>query len=200
MPKYKLILSLIVIATLACSKLVKHKNSKDKSELKNDIRFLIKQLKKDSAQHENVGQVLSEDEIVQLEKSLGEKFPESYRIFLKEFGNGAYWLYHNGMNDITKLYKLNSSGRLKMKSVEYEDGKFYSIDSLLCLMSEDSNGGAWVWLTSEKSEDGEWPLAYYSFGKLYYKVENFTEWLNLLIKCKHEVIRELDIDDKLGLG
>ncbi|WP_299618453.1 hypothetical protein [uncultured Tenacibaculum sp.] len=69
-------------------------------------------------------------------------------------------------------------------------------------MSGDSNGGAWVWLTSEKKEDNEWSLAYYSIQdqRLYFKVANFTEWLKLLYRSKGEVIRELDKDYILGLG
>ena len=66
-------------------------------------------------------------------------------------------------------------------------------------MTEDSNGGAWCWLTSEKKEN-EWALAYYINQKLHFKVENFTEWLNLLTKNGYEVIRELDTEDELGLG
>ena len=75
-------------------------------------------------------------------------------------------------------------------------------NTLLCLMTEDSNGGAWFWLTSEASKNGEWPLAYYSLSdkKLHYKVKNFTEWLKILTKNENEVIRGLDVDEKLGLG
>ena len=165
-----------------------------------NIRQLIEELKKDISKHTKVGKVLTEQEILALESKLGKNIPSSYRTFLKEFGNGAYWLYNNSMNDITQLYHLNTMGRLTMDSLEYEDGTKYPMNSLLCLMSDDSNGGAWVWLTTEKSPNGEWPLAYYSFGKLYYKVENFTEWVRLLVICKHEVIRELDKNHKLGLG
>jgi hypothetical protein len=87
-------------------------------------------------------------------------------------------------------------------TIELVGEKEIEVNTLLSLMTEDSNGGAWVWLTSENSESGEWPLAYYSLSdkKLHYKVKNFTEWLRLLTKCKSEVIRELDVDDKLGLG
>ena len=82
------------------------------------------------------------------------------------------------------------------------DKREIKVDSLLCLMSEDSNGGAWCWLTSEETKDGEWPLAYYSLSdkKLHYKVQNFAQRLKILINSKGEVIRELDLDYKLGLG
>jgi hypothetical protein len=39
--------------------------------------------------------------------------------------------------------------------------KVIKVASLVCLMSEDANVGAWCWLTSEKTTNGEWPLAYY---------------------------------------
>jgi len=164
------------------------------------IRELIKQLQLDKELHKKIGSKLSEYEISEIEERLGQNLPNSYRIFLNEFGNGAYWLYHNPINDISKLYKLNSFGKWNKKEIESEDGSFHQIDSLLTLMSEDSNGGAWCWLTTTKTEDGEWPLAYYINNKLHYKVKNFTEWLRLLVKCKHEVIRELDKENKLGLG
>jgi hypothetical protein len=201
--------SILIISALAigsilftkCSKVIKKEKKlepKNTSEL--NIRQLIEELKRDSSKHTKVGKVLTEQEVIELESKLGKKIPQSYRTFLKEFGNGAYWLYNNSMNDITYLYHLNTMGRLNMDSLEYEDGTKYPMNSLLCLMSDDSNGGAWVWLTTEKSPNGEWPLAYYSFGRLYYKVENFTEWIRLLVSCKHEVIRELDKNHKLGLG
>ncbi|TXD49838.1 hypothetical protein [Polaribacter sp. IC073] len=66
-------------------------------------------------------------------------------------------------------------------------------------MTEDSNGGAWCWLISEEKKDNEWALAYYIDQKLHYKVENFTEWLNILAKDGYEVIRELDTEEELGL-
>ncbi len=86
--------------------------------------------------------------------------------------------------------------------IELVGEKQIKVDSLLCLMTEDSNGGAWCWLTSEGKDDGEWALAYYSLHdrKLYYKVKDFTEWLRLLVMSKGEVIRELDNENKLGLG
>ncbi|NMH86600.1 hypothetical protein [Flavivirga algicola] len=37
-------------------------------------------------------------------------------------------------------------------------------------------------------------------GKLYYKVNSFKEWVRIATKCKYEVIRELDKDNKLNLG
>lgn len=68
-------------------------------------------------------------------------------------------------------------------------------------MTEDSNGGAWCWLTSESDEDGELALAYYDPFKeeLFYKVPNFTNWLEILVREKQEIIRILDVDEVLGL-
>ena len=73
---------------------------------------------------------------------------------------------------------------------------------MLCLMTEDSNGGAWCWITTEDKENGEWSLAYYNINdeKFYYKVSSFIEWLEIATTCKEEVIRELDVEEILGLG
>ena len=69
-------------------------------------------------------------------------------------------------------------------------------------MTEDSNGGAWCWITTENNENGEWSLAYFNIDdkKFYYKVSNFIEWLEIATTCKEEVIRELDVEEILRLG
>ena len=69
-------------------------------------------------------------------------------------------------------------------------------------MTQDSNGGAWCWITTEDNENGEWSLDYFNIGdeKFYYKVLNFIECLEIATTCKEEVIRELDVEEILGFG
>ena len=201
---------LILIASLIGSCNVKNQKS-DHEQLsipENEIKELIKIIIKDSEQHKDIGPKLTDSEIHKAEKELGLSLPYSYKLFLKEFGNGAYWLYHvdQPINGINKEYgKIHSLGKYRnyLRGKIQSDGfGTFKTDTLLCLMTENSNGGAWVWLTSENSESGEWPLAYYSMDdqKLHFKVDNFVEWIKLLTKCKSEVIRELDKDNILNLG
>ncbi|WP_434036415.1 SMI1/KNR4 family protein [Formosa sp. 4Alg 33] len=151
--------------------------------------------------HNDVQPVLTETELVEIEKQLYLTLPLSYTLFLKYFGDGGNWIYANSIGSIRDKSFLSDYRKDLDEEIEL-DNKKIKVESLLCLMPEDSNGGAWCWLTSEDTKDGEWPLAYYSISnkKLNYKVQNFTEWLQILINSKGEVIRELDFDDTLGFG
>jgi hypothetical protein len=195
-------LILIIILFASCGLKNSKSNSEKNSTTENQMKELITILSSDFKKHKEVGPKLTDFEIQEIENELGLKLPPSYKIFLKEFGNGAYWLYMNSIDDIKQKNFLNKYRKELGKTIELVGGKEYRVSSLLCLMTEDSNGGAWVWLTTENKENGEWPLAYYSLSdkKLHYKVENFMEWIRLLAKGKYEVIRELDVEDKLGLG
>lgn len=191
-----------MILIASCGLINKKSVSEQTSTIENRMKELISILSSDSIHHQEIGPKLSDSEIQVIENELRLKLPPSYKIFLKEFGNGAYWLYMNSIDDVKQKNFLNTYRTDLGTTIELVNEKEYFVDSLLCLMTEDSNGGAWVWLTSESDEKGEWPLAYYSLSdkKLHYKVENFVEWLRLLTKGKYEVIRELDVEDKLGLG
>lgn len=174
---------------------------KSSSDYKSLISNSIITLLEDFDVHQQVAKKMNNQEIQLVEKKLNLNLPNSYKIFLKYFGDGAYWIYFQTIDQIQnyswlKDYRDNLGETLQLNKETID------VDSLLCLMSEDSNGGAWCWLTFQQNNDGEWPLAYYSISdkKLHYKVKNFTEWLKILTETKYEVIRELDIDEKLGLG
>jgi hypothetical protein len=165
---------------------------------------LIAQLRAKAHLHDQVGDKLTDAEIAEFERVSGFKVPPSYRTFLREFGDGAYWLYDG--------QPMDSIGRAKSRvwfehyrpeasaMIPVDGGGVVAKDSLFCLMTEDSNGGAWCWLTSLPDAQGEYPLAYYSEGTLYYRLPNFTEWLRVLVLNEDEVIRALDTEDKCGLG
>ncbi len=203
MKKYGLLV-LITFLLGSCGQNNKNKilNSDQVSTMENQMEELIMILIVDSNQHQEIGPKLTDSEIQEVEKELGLSLPDSYKLFLKEFGNGAYWLYMTSIDDIKHFSYLKKYRKDLGNTIELVGEKNIEVNSLLCLMTEDYNGGAWCWLTSENSDNGEWPLAYYSLSdkKLHYKVKNFSEWLRLLTKCKSEVIRELDVEDKLGLG
>ena len=169
---------------------------------------LISILKSDFKLHKDVESPIADREISITESELGIKLPSSYKHFLKEFGNGAYWLYHvdqpiNGVNkEYEKIHWLGEYRNYLGDTIESDGFGTFETKTLLCLMTENSNGGAWVWITTENKDDGEWPLAYYSINdrKLYYRISNFIEWLKIATKSKEEVIRQLDIEYRLGLG
>ena len=169
---------------------------------------LISILRSDSKMHKDVESPITDKEIGITETQLEIKLPPSYKYFLKEFGNGAYWLYHvdqpiNGINkEYGKIHWLGEYRNYLGATIESDGFGTFETKKFLCLMSENSNGGAWVWITTENKDDGEWPLAYYSINdrKLYYRVSNFIEWLKIATKSKEEVIRQLDVEYRLELG
>lgn len=183
-------------------------NSTESKNSDIEMQELIGLLKEDLKSHENINSKITNQEIKELENDMNIKLPDSYKLFLKEFGNGAESLYHidqpiNGIN--MKFGAIHWFGKYRKslgKEIETDGFGIYKKDSLLCLMTENSNGGAWVWLTSQTNKNGEWPLAYFNMndGKLYYKIKSFKEWIRIATKCKCEVIRELDKENKLGIG
>jgi hypothetical protein len=173
------------------------------SDPKDDIYALIKRSKRDFSQHEDVGTPATMEQVSTFEQKTGFSLPPSFRIFVEQFGNGAYWLYKSQpLDSINNPVWLRELYPELPVTVLIDEGGKANRDALLCLMTEDSNGGSWCWITDESSSGADCPIAYFSFGKLYYKLPSFEEWLKILVSTKMEVIRALDYDkaDKLGLG
>jgi len=198
-------LPLFLSALISCGS--KHISSnKTKNELNNmsKIDSLIAILKSDLELHKDVEKTVTDVEIKEAELKLGVQLPPSYKQFLKEFGNGAYWLYHvdQSVNGVHQIHWFSEYRNYVPDTVHTDGFGSFESNTLLCLMTEDSNGGAWCWITTEDKENGEWSLAYYNINdeKFYYKVSNFIEWLEIATTCKEEVIRELDVEEILGLG
>lgn len=169
-----------------------------------EIMDLIIRLTDDYDEHKNIGKKLSDEKISEFEVKKGFNLPNSYKFFLKYFGDGVKHMYNNPNNSIDQIEKIKWL-REYNKSVndKIEIGNEYKINSssLLCITEEDSQGGIWCWLTSEKNENGEWPLVYYNINdkKINYKVFSFTEWLSILVDNKSEVTKELNRNyKKLG--
>ena len=203
--KIILLRSLLLLLIFGCARKKTSEPSRIEQEGETTIQMqrLVDILIADSHLHTDIGPKLTEIEIKESEERLGLRLPASYRFFLKNFGNSAYWIYHQNVNELETLSFLNEYPKNPRKTIELEEeGRQIEVASLLCLMTEDSNGGAWCWITSENNDSGEWPLVYYSLSdrKLHYKLENFVKWLEILTECKHEVIRELDKAEKLHLG
>lgn len=197
---------LILITLLSC-----RENKSTITNANNGFNYmdpLISILKSDSAFHKDVVRPVTDEEIILAETELGIKLPPSYKYFLKNFGNGADQLYNvdqpiNGINkEYGNIHWLGEYRNYLDDTIESDGFGTFETEKLLCLMTENSNGGAWVWITTKNNNNGEWPLAYYSIsdGKLYYKISNFVEWLKIATKSKEEVIRQLDKEYRLGLG
>lgn len=179
---------------------------KDLSRLANaEVSELITQLKTRQTRHKEVGNTLTEAEIVEFEDQTHFRICSSYRVFLRNFGNGARCLY--GAQEIDsyepplgsmKEYRYRAAVGPDLIQIDGEEP--VPRESLFTLMTQDSNGGTWFWLTSRPDADDEYPLAYRMGDTLFCKVANFTEWLRILVMNESEVIRVLDKDDKCGLG
>lgn len=137
------------------------------------------------------------------ESEVGFTWPTSFKRFIKELGSGIYKLYGCQDIDLTnRVLWLTTWHRTLPEQMEVEGSGTVPSNSLHCLMPEDSNGGAWCWLPTLQRADGEIPLAYWEMDddKLVYKVDTFTEWLEILITSRNEVIRALDVNERLSLG
>ena len=169
-----------------------------------ELLNLIQQLKADGQEHEDVGGCLSDAQIKAFEKRTGFNVPPSFTTFLKEFGDGAYWLY--GIQPIASTatpFWLKEAQQNTPLQIPVDGDTPVGRDSLFCLMIEDSNGGSWVWFTEERDAAGECPVGYYepSQKKIFYKLQTFTKWLQVLVQEKGEVIWTLDFEErKCGLG
>jgi len=176
--------------------------------VKSELDTLITIMKSDMHLHKDVADTIGFDAIKAAEMELGVELPSSYKYFLSKFGNGANWLYHvdQSVNGVDKQYgsmhRFGKYRKLPGDMVNTDGFGTFHKDSLLCLMTDSSNGGAWCFITSENKDTGEWPLAFYNMndGKLYYKVSGFMEWLIIAVHTKGEVIRVLDKKHRLGLG
>ncbi len=126
-----------------------------------EVETLVAILKSDLSLHKDVHNPVSDQEISLTESELGIKLPASYKHFLKKFGNGATWLYHvdqpvNGVQLEYGTIHWLGTYRTSLDSTIASDGfGTFEVKKLLCLMTENSNGGAWVWLTSESEDSGE---------------------------------------------
>ena len=175
-----------------------------------NISTLVEQIK---AKHKS--KPLSDADIKGLIQQSGFTLPPSYLVFLYEFGNGdtidrgSYQIFYQDIDAPDNVWDFSRAHPDAPDLIPVEGGSPVPKSSLFCLMTEDSNGGSWCWLTSEPDADGEYPLAYYSRGysgeedigkQLFYRVPNFTTWLDILVRDRHEVIRSLDVDDRLHLG
>lgn len=165
-------LPLMLASLISCGG--KHVSSnKTKNELNNmsKIDSLITILKADMELHIDVAKTVTDAQIKEAELKLGVQLPPSYKTFMKEFGNGANELYivDQPVNGVHEIHWFSEYRNFVSDTVHTDGFGSFAANSLLCLMTEDSNGGAWCWITTEDNENGEWSLAY-----LILTTKNFT--------------------------
>ncbi len=164
------------------------------------ISAVVTRLHADRDKHEDVGPCLKKSEIQRIERRLDVSLSPSYATFLTEFGDGAYWLYGAQAVDHAHHVDWLPKNRPNVPARVTYQGSYVASCRLYCLMTEDSNGGAWCWLPDFTDENGEQPLGYYDSDRTVHFRVNFVDWLNLLVEHKDEVVRRLDKDGALGLG
>ncbi|SNR16399.1 SMI1/KNR4 family protein [Tenacibaculum jejuense] len=159
------------------------------SKTEDDTMEQIIKLLDDYEKHQKIGGKLTHFDIQEIEQRLDLIFPQSYVTFLEYFGNGGS-IYDNKILNVKKPLFLSEYLENTDRKVEDEDGLQINTNSILCLTSEDSKKGVWCWLTEDDSNNtGEWPIAYFNKEekKLYYGVNNFNEWLDLLLTQRSEI-------------
>lgn len=161
------------------------------SEKEQRTMDLIVQLTDDFTSHKKIGSKLTPEEIIHIEDSLNLKLPKSYKLFLQYFGNGSKSIYGIALDNV-KNCSFSTNIQNLGDSIQIAYGDSVDTNSLFCL-AKDTKGGTWHWITSETSKNGEWPLVYLNpeDNKLYYKINDFIEWLNMLATHKYELINEL---------
>ena len=161
----------------------------------NTMEQVIKLLD-DYEKHQKIGRKLTHFDIQEVEQRLDLIFPQSYVTFLEYFGNGGS-IYNNNILSVKEPLFLSEYLKNTDRKVEDEDGFQINTNSVLCLTSEDSKKGIWCWLTeNDANNSGEWPIAYFNNNekKLYYGVDNFNQWLDLLLTHRSEIATVMSND------
>ena len=156
--------------------------------------------------------VASDDDILMSENALCVVLPGSFKVFAKEFSNGAY-LYMvqevcsvgEGNAQISPVQNICHSRKEKDTWIISNKGERFRLKDLIPF-SLDANGNKWCFIYDSSVPKNEYSVTYYDTHgiKLFGKLSNFTEWLRIIVENQKEVIRvvldDLTIYDELGLG
>lgn len=176
-------------------------------------QYLINSLVKEKESHETYEVALKED-IEKTENGLNCKLPKSYCDFVSHFSNGAF-LYMiqevsavgDGNKQIMPMQRLSLQRMTIVETQEMiniKEGGSVNVDHLIPF-SLDHNGNAWCFIVNQMIDE-EYKVAYFDSHnpKLYGMMDNFNEWLKVLINNREEVIRTIYDDNvismELGLG
>lgn len=172
---------------------------KQSSFVEDTMMELIINLADDHSKHKNVGTKLSDEDIIKLEQRLNLTLPESYKLFLKYFGDGAKLVYNTSVLSSKKIDYLSNLQK-DVKEELASDISNYKSDSLLSLTKNSKDGISWYWVVDETKTDNEWSLVCFNSKtqSIDYEVESFTKWVELLVDSKNSVITTLQ--DKINMG
>lgn len=96
--------------------------------------FILKLLEKYD-QHEKGEKKLSEQEIKNIEGELQLILPESYKIFLKHFGDGGDWIFNQNIDSVRSFSWFTDYRENLNVKIELVGEKKIRVNTLLCLMT-----------------------------------------------------------------
>ncbi|MFY7672293.1 SMI1/KNR4 family protein [Tenacibaculum sp. MEBiC06402] len=172
---------------------------KQSSLIEDTMMELIINLADDYSKHKNIGTKLSDNDISKIEERLELTLPESYKLFLKYFGDGAELVYNAPVLNSKKIDYLNKLNKEVNETIE-SDIATYKSSNLLSLTRKSKDGTAWYWFVDKTKEDNEWSLVYFNSKNqsIEHEVESFTKWVELLVSGKSNVVTELQ--NKINSG
>ncbi|CAL2061497.1 SMI1/KNR4 family protein [Tenacibaculum sp. 190524A05c] len=165
---------------------------KQSSKIEDSMMELIISLADDHSKHKNVGAKLSDEEISQTEEKLNKQLPESYKLFLKYFGDGADLVYNTPIYNSKKVDFLSNQFDDIKEELQLDSITFQS-KNLLSFTKKNNDNGAWYWVTDTTDNKGEWSLVYYDYDDktIKHMVKTLPEWMTLLVSSKNTVVSKL---------
>ncbi|MCH2033573.1 MAG: SMI1/KNR4 family protein [Tenacibaculum sp.] len=162
---------------------------KHSSFIEDTTMELIINLADDYSKHKNIGTKLTEESIQNFEKKINLTLPESYKLFLTYFGDGGEMIYDTSILSTKKTKFIKDQYNNLPEELQTSEGTV-STNSLLALTKNKKGKGAWYWVTNDLNENNEWPLVFIDTenNTIGYSVKEFSEWLQLLVKSKSDVI------------
>ncbi len=162
---------------------------KHSSFIEDTTMELIINLADDYSKHKNIGTKLTEVSIQNFEKKINLTLPESYKLFLTYFGDGGEMIYDTSILSTKKTKFIKDQYNDLPDELQTSEGTV-STNALLALTKNKKGKGAWYWVTNDLNENNEWPLVFIDTenNTIGYSVKEFSEWLQLLVKSKSDVI------------
>lgn len=162
---------------------------KQSSFIEDTTMELIINLADDYSKHKNIGNKLTEESIQNFEKKINLTLPESYKLFLTYFGDGGEMIYDTSILSTQKTKFIKDQYNNLPDELQTSEGTV-TTNALLALTKNKKGKGAWYWVTNDINENNEWPLVFIDTenNSIGYSVKEFSEWLQLLVKSKSDVI------------
>ncbi|AUC15361.1 hypothetical protein BTO06_09500 [Tenacibaculum sp. SZ-18] len=162
---------------------------KQSSLIEDTTMDLIINLADDYNKHKNIGTKLTEENIHSFEKKINLTLPESYKLFLTYFGDGGEMIYDTSILSTKKTMFIKDQFNNLPDELQTSEGTV-TTSALLALTKNKKRKGDWYWVTNDLNENNEWPLVFIDTenNSIRYSVKEFSEWLQLLVMSKSDVI------------